>query len=186
MNNKKIIHAPIVPGELELLEAGDVVYLSGTIYTGRDAAHKRLVKMLEEGKKIPIELTDQVIYYVGPCPAKPGNVIGPCGPTSSYRMDDYAPLLLDKGLKAIIGKGPMADKVVDAIKKNKASYFAGIGGAAALISKCVRKAELVAFEDLGTEAIRRLEVVEMPLIVAIDSNGNNLYETGPAMFRMVE
>ncbi len=185
MKDKKILHAPIIAEELEALNAGDIVYLSGVIYTGRDAAHKRLVQLLKENKPLPINVKDQVIFYVGPCPAKPGQVIGSCGPTSSYRMDAYAPTLLDLGLKVMIGKGPRAQSVVDSIIKNKAAYLAGVGGAGALTSACVKKAELVDFEDLGTEAIYRLEVEEFPLIVAIDTKGNNLYEIGPKKYAQI-
>ena len=172
------IHAPLRKEELASLRAGDSVLLSGTIYTGRDAAHKRLCGMLEAGEDLPIDLQNQVIYYAGPCPAKPGDAIGSCGPTTSYRMDAYAPMLCDLGLIGMIGKGPRSSAVVDAIKRSRGIYFAATGGAGALIAVCVKKAEVVAFEDLGTEAIRQLEVENLPLIVAIDAFGGNLYEEG--------
>ena len=153
------------------------------IYTGRDAAHKRLCALLDEGKELPLEIRNQVIYYAGPCPAKPGDAIGSCGPTTSYRMDAYAPTLCDLGLIGMIGKGPRSQAVIDAIKRNSGVYFAAIGGAGALIATCVTSAEVIAFEDLGTEAIRKLTVENLPLIVAIDSNGGNLYEEGPRNYQ---
>jgi len=179
----KQIHAPIIPSEIAHLKAGDIIHLSGTIITGRDAAHKRLYQMIQEGKALPVELMNQVIYYVGPCPAKPGQVIGSCGPTTSGRVDVYTPTLLDLGLKAMIGKGQRSREVVEAIVRNKAIYLAATGGAGALIAQSVKKAEVIAFPDLGTEAIHRLEVADLPLIVAIDSKGNSLYEIGPRKFR---
>ena len=148
------------------------------LYTGRDAAHKRLIDLLDEGKELPINIKDEVIYYVGPSPAKPGMVIGSAGPTTSYRMDPYAPRLLDLGLKGMIGKGARNQEVIDAIVRNKAVYFGAIGGAAALIGKSIVSSEIVAYEDLGAEAIRKIEVKDMPLVVIIDSEGTNLYETG--------
>ena len=148
------------------------------LYTGRDAAHKRLIDLLNEGKELPINIKDEVIYYVGPSPAKPGMVIGSAGPTTSYRMDPYAPRLLDLGLKGMIGKGARNQEVIDAIVRNKAVYFGAIGGAAALIGKSIVSSEIVAYEDLGAEAIRKIEVKDMPLVVIIDSEGTNLYETG--------
>ncbi|MCH5138527.1 Fe-S-containing hydro-lyase, partial [Clostridiaceae bacterium UIB06] len=157
---------------------GDSVLISGTIYTARDAAHKRLVELLDKGEALPIDVKDAIIYYVGPSPAKPGQVIGSAGPTTSYRMDAYAPRLLDIGLKGMIGKGIRDEEVVNSMKKNKAVYFAAIGGAAALMGKSIKKAELVAYEDLGSEAIRKLEVEDLPVVVVIDSEGNNLYEQG--------
>ena len=153
------------------------------IYTGRDAAHKRLCALLDEGKELPLEIRNQVIYYAGPCPAKPGDAIGSCGPTTSYRMDAYAPTLCDLGLIGMIGKGPRSQAMIDAIKRNSGVYFAAIGGAGALIATCVTSAEVIAFEDLGTEAIRKLTVENLPLIVAIDSNGGNLYEEGPRNYQ---
>lgn len=179
----RIIHAPLIQEELDSLRAGDSVLLSGTIYTGRDAAHKRLCAMIERNEALPFDVRNQVIYYAGPCPAKPGDAIGSCGPTTSYRMDAYAPMLCDLGLIGMIGKGQRSEAVVDAIQRNGGVYFAATGGAGALIAACVQKAEVIAFEDLGTEAIRRLEVENLPLIVAIDAHGGNLYEEGPKAYR---
>lgn len=179
----KRIHAPLVAQELETLRAGDSVLLSGTIYTGRDAAHKRLCALVAEGKPLPFDIRGQVIYYAGPCPAKPGDAIGSCGPTTSYRMDAYAPTLCDLGLIGMIGKGQRSPAVIDAIRRNGGVYFAATGGAGALIAGSVKAARVIAFEDLGTEAIRELQVADLPLIVAIDSEGGNLYEEGPARYR---
>jgi fumarate hydratase subunit beta len=167
---------------IESLHAGDQVLYTGTILTARDAAHKRLVELVDTGKELPIAIDGAIIYYAGPAPAKPGKPIGSVGPTSSYRMDPYAPRLLDLGQRAMIGKGARSKSVIDAIIRNKSVYFAAIGGAAALIAKCVKNAEVLAYEDLGTEAIRKLEVVDMPLTVAIDCTGNNIYEMGPAEY----
>lgn len=164
---------------VESLHAGDAILYTGTILTARDAAHKRLVECLDNNEELPIDIDGAIIYYAGPAPAKPGKPIGPVGPTSSYRMDPYAPRLLDLGQRAMIGKGARSQAVIDAIVRNKAVYFAAIGGAAALIAQSVRCAEVVAYEDLGAEAIRALEVVDMPLTVAIDCGGDNIYETGP-------
>lgn len=179
----KVIHAPLLAQEIETLRAGDSVLLSGVLYTGRDAAHKRLAAMLEAGEPLPFDLRNQVIYYAGPCPAKPGDPIGSCGPTTSYRMDVYAPALCDRGLIGMIGKGQRSRAVCDAIRRNGGVYFAATGGAGALIAACVRSARVIAFEDLGTEAIRELTVENLPLIVAIDAHGSNLYEEGPAQYR---
>lgn len=179
----KRIHAPLVAQELETLRAGDSVLLSGTIYTGRDAAHKRLCALVAEGKPLPFDIRGQVIYYAGPCPAKPGDAIGSCGPTTSYRMDAYAPTLCDLGLIGMIGKGQRSPAVIDAIRRNGGVYFAATGGAGALIAGSVKSAKVIAFEDLGTEAIRELQVEDLPLIVAIDAAGGNLYEEGPARYR---
>ena len=179
----KRIHAPLVAQELETLRAGDSVLLCGTIYTGRDAAHKRLCALVAEGKPLPFDIRGQVIYYAGPCPAKPGDAIGSCGPTTSYRMDAYAPTLCDLGLIGMIGKGQRSPAVIDAIRRNGGVYFAATGGAGALIAGSVKAARVIAFEDLGTEAIRELQVEDLPLIVAIDSEGGNLYEEGPARYR---
>ena len=175
---EKKITTPLTEEKVKTLKAGDSVLISGTIYTARDAAHKRLVQLLDEGKSLPIDVKDIIIYYAGPSPAKPGHVIGSAGPTSSYRMDPFAPRLLDIGLKGMIGKGLRSKEVIESMKKNKAVYFAAIGGAAALISKSIKKAEVVAYEDLDSEAIRKLEVKDLPAIVVIDSEGNNLYESG--------
>jgi len=180
--DRNIIHAPIIEKEIESLQAGDVVYLSGTILTGRDAAHKRLIQLIREGKPLPVDIRNQAIYYVGPCPAKPGQIIGACGPTTSGRVDVFTPALLELGLKAMIGKGQRSAEVIQAIVRNKAIYLAATGGAGALIAQCVKKAEVIAFHDLGTEAIHRLEVENFPLIVAIDTTGNDLYRIGPKQF----
>ena len=160
------------------LRAGDSVLLSGVIYTARDAAHKRLCELANQGKPLPLEVTDGVIYFVGPTPAKPGEVIGSAGPTTAYRMDAYSPNMIEMGLTGMIGKGKRSDAVVDAMKKHGAVYFGAIGGCGALLSRCIKKAEVIAYEDLGAEAIRRLEVEDFPVVVIIDSFGNNLYETG--------
>lgn len=175
---EKKITTPLTEDKIKDLKAGDTVLITGTIYTARDAAHKRLVELLDKGEELPIDVKDSIIYFVGPTPAKPGMAIGSAGPTTSYRMDAYSPRLLDIGLKGMIGKGLRSKEVVDSIVKNKAVYFAAIGGAAALIGKSVQKADLVAYEDLGAEAIRKLEVKDLPVVVVIDSEGNNLYEIG--------
>ncbi len=165
------------------LKAGDRVLFSGIIYTGRDAAHKRLVEMLDRGEALPVDLSGQIIYYVGPCPAKPGTVIGSAGPTTSGRMDAYTPRLLDRGLKGMIGKGLRSKAVVESIVKNGAVYFAAIGGAGALLAKAIKKAEVVAFADLGPEAIYRLTVVDFPVTVVIDSTGADLYKIGQETYK---
>ena len=175
---EKKVMLPLTEETVIGLKAGDTVLLSGVLYTGRDAAHKRLCDLIEAGKELPIEVKDQVIYYVGPTPAKPGNAFGSGGPTTSYRMDPYAPQLLELGLRGMIGKGLRSKEVIESMVKNKAVYFGAIGGAAALIGKSVVKAEVVCYEDLGAEAIRRLEVEDFPVVVVIDSEGNNLYEQG--------
>lgn len=177
------LEGPLTRESLAGLRAGDAVSLSGTIYTARDAAHKRICEALDAGEEPPFPIADSVIYYAGPAPAQPGRPIGPVGPTSSYRMDPFAPRLMDLGMRAMIGKGTRSAEVVDAIVRNGCVYFGAVGGAAALIARSVRSAEVIAYEDLGTEAIRRLEVVDMPLTVVIDATGTNLYETGPAAWR---
>jgi len=169
---------PLNDEDVEGLQAGDRVLISGTIYTGRDAAHKRLTDLLKSDKPLPIDIKGQIIYYVGPSPAKPGMAVGAAGPTTSYRMDAYAPELIRLGLKGMIGKGARNQPVRDAMVKYKAVYFAAIGGAGALMAQAIKKAELVAYEDLGPEAIRRLEVEEFPVIVVNDVQGNDLYEEG--------
>lgn len=179
---EKRITTPLTEEKVKELKAGDSVLISGVIYTARDAAHKRLVELLDKGEKLPIDVEDSIIYYVGPTPAKPGQPIGSAGPTTSYRMDSYAPRLLDIGLKGMIGKGLRSKEVIESMKKNKAVYFAAIGGAAALMGKSIKKSELVAYEDLGSEAIRRLEVEDLPVVVVIDSEGNNLYEMGQQQY----
>lgn len=178
MSNVKYITTPLTHDQVENLKVGDRVFITGIIYTGRDAAHKNLINTLNEGQTLPVDFKDQIIYYVGPCPAKPGQSIGSCGPTTSGRMDSYTPVLLKQGLKGMIGKGPRSEEVIKAIIEYKAIYFAAIGGAAAAIANSVIKAEIVAYLELGPEAIYRLEVEKFPCIVAIDSEGNNLYELG--------
>lgn len=178
----KKINLPITDEDIKSLNAGDSVLLTGTIITGRDAAHKRLFELIEKGEKLPVDIKGELIYYVGPAPAKPGFAVGPAGPTSSYRMDKYAPALLDLGLKGMIGKGARNQAVIDSIVKNNCVYFAAIGGAAALIAKSIKSEELLCYEDLGTEAIRRYTVEDFPCIVAIDSRGNNVYETEPKKY----
>lgn len=162
--------------KIKNLKAGDMILLSGVIYTARDAAHKRLTEALARGEQLPLDIKDAIIYYAGPTPPKPGEVIGSCGPTTSYRMDKYAPVLLDEGQLGMIGKGLRNQDVIDAMKRNQGVYFGAIGGAGALISKSVKKAEVIAYEDLGAEALRRLEVEDLSLTVVIDKDGNNLYD----------
>lgn len=174
----KRLTLPLSDSDIKDLKAGDTVLLSGTMLTGRDAAHKRLYELVEKGEKLPIDIKGELIYYVGPAPAKPGFAVGPAGPTSSYRMDKYAPTLLDLGLKGMIGKGARNQDVIDAIVRNGCVYFACVGGAAALIAKSIKKEEILCYEDLGTEAIRRYTVENFPCIVAIDSYGNNAYTEG--------
>lgn len=180
---EKKITLPITDEDIKNLKAGDSVLLTGSIITGRDAAHKRLYELIQKGEKLPVDIKGELIYYVGPAPAKPGYAVGPAGPTSSYRMDKYAPSLLDLGLKGMIGKGARNKEVVDAIVRNKGVYLVTIGGAAALIAKSIKSEEILCYEDLGTEAVRRYEVEDFPCIVAIDSNGNNVYETEPPKYR---
>ena len=172
---EKYITAPISDDIVNGLIAGDFVYITGTIYTARDAAHKRLYEALSENKEIPFKLENNIIYYLGPSPARKGQVIGSAGPTTSSRMDKYTPLLLDKGLKGMIGKGRRSEEVIESMNKNNAVYFAAIGGAGALLSKCIKKSEVIAYDDIGTEAIRKLEVEKFPAIVVIDNKKNNLY-----------
>lgn len=178
MSRKVRLNTPLKEEKVTSLRAGDEVLLNGTIYTGRDAAHKRLLDLLEKGEDLPFDVKGQIIYYVGPSPAKPGTPIGSCGPTTSYRMDPYAPALMKIGLKGMIGKGPRGKEVIEAMKRYKAVYFAAVGGAAALIARSVKSSRIVAYEDLGTEAIRELEVEDFPVIVANDVLGNDLYEEG--------
>ena len=168
------------------LRAGDTVLLTGAVYTGRDAAHKRLVALLEAGRPLPFEIAGETIYYVGPAPARPGGVVGPAGPTTSCRMDAYTPPLLSMGLRAMIGKGSRSRAVIDAMKAAGAVYFGATGGAAALIARAVKKAEVICYEDLGAEAVHRFAVEDFPAVVLIDTLGNNLYETGPAAYRAEE
>ena len=171
------INLPLTKEIAKTLKAGDLITLSGVIYTARDAAHKRLIERLEANEPLPFDLKDSIIYYVGPTPEKPGAVIGSAGPTTSYRMDAYTPTLLDLGLRGMIGKGPRNSLVIDAMKRNDAVYFAAVGGAAALLALHIKEAEVIAFDDLGTEAIRRLVVEDFPVIVATDCHGNSLYST---------
>ncbi|MBQ9952494.1 MAG: Fe-S-containing hydro-lyase [Clostridia bacterium] len=175
---KKIITTPLTREKIRELKSGESVYITGTIYTARDAAHKRLCELVAQGKELPMEIQDAIIYFVGPTPAKPGQAIGSAGPTTSYRMDAYSPTLISIGQTGMIGKGKRSPEVIAAMKEHGAVYFGAIGGCGALLSKCIKKAEIVAYEDLGAEAIRKLEVEEFPVVVIIDSEGNNLYETG--------
>ena len=177
------IKAPMTTKDAESLKIGDNVFLTGIIYTARDAAHKRLVELLDKGEKLPFDPEGAVVYYVGPTPAPPGKPIGSAGPTTSYRMDTYAPRLIEVGVRASIGKGERSKDVVDAMKKHKAVYFAALGGAAALVAQSIKKADIIAFEDLGAEAVRRLEVVDFPCIVAQDCYGGNMYEEGIKKYR---
>lgn len=201
MEEKKIVNVPFKKEELVMLKAGDYVYLTGTLYSARDAAHKRMfdsvneaieknpevkdyrgTKLFEEGI-LPFDITNNVVYYLGPTPAKEGQVIGSAGPTTSSRMDKYTPLLLDKGFTGMIGKGKRSKEVIEAIVRNKAVYFAAVGGAGALLSKCIKESEVIAYDDLGTEAIRKMRVEDFPVIVVIDSEGNNLYETAVSEYK---
>ena len=176
------ITAPLTREAARNLKAGDSCLISGVIYTARDAAHKRLCELVAEGKELPLDVKDAIIYFVGPTPAKEGQAIGSAGPTTSYRMDAYSPTLIQQGLTGMIGKGKRGPEVVAAMREHGAVYFGAIGGCGALLSKCIKKAEIVAYEDLGAEAIRRLEVEDFPAIVIIDSEGDNLYETGRAAY----
>ena len=179
---EKYINVPFDRETARSLKAGDYVYLTGTIYTARDAAHKRMYEALQEKAALPLEIKDNVIYYMGPSPAREGRPIGSAGPTTSSRMDKYAPKLMDLGLAGMIGKGKRSPSVLDAIVRNGAVYFAAVGGAGALLSKSIVKSEVVAYDDLGTEAIRKLEVENFPVIVVVDKDGNNLYETAITEF----
>jgi len=177
------IDTPLSDAVVEKLKVGDRVLISGVIYSARDAAHKRLVELIKAGEKLPFDLMGQVIYYVGPTPPKPGMAIGSAGPTTSYRMDPYAPILMEKGLKGMIGKGFRGQEVIEAMKKYRAVYFAATGGAGALISKMIKKVEVVAYEDLETEAIRRMEVEDFPVIVVNDIQCNDLYKQGKERYK---
>ena len=183
MEEKRIISAPFTDKTIRSLNAGDMVYISGTIYTARDAAHKRLCEMLDAGEPMPFDFEGQAVYYAGPCPAKPGQPIGSVGPTTGGRMDAYSPRLIQQGLRVMIGKGSRSEKVIDALKEHTGVYFAAIGGAAALMAKAVKEAEVIAFDELGTEAIRRLRVEELPVIVAIDHEGNDMYKLGVEKYK---
>lgn len=180
----KYIHTPLTEEKARNLKAGDYVYITGTIYTARDAAHKRMQEALDAGGSLPVDMQDVIIYYMGPSPAREGKPIGSAGPTTASRMDKYTPGLLDLGMKGMIGKGKRSPEVQDAIVKNGAVYFAAIGGAGAILSKAITVSEVVAYEDLGTEAIRKLEVVDFPVIVVIDAEGNNLYETAVKQYEV--
>ncbi len=182
----KYIKAPFTEEEIKDLKAGDYVYITGTIYTARDAAHKRMQEALDRGEELPVAVEGNVIYYMGPSPAREGKPIGSAGPTTSGRMDRYTPQLLDLGLKGMIGKGKRTKEVTDAIVRNGAVYLAAVGGAGALLSKAIVESEVVAYEDLGTEAIRRLKVENFPAIVVIDAQGNNLYETAVKEYAVKE
>ena len=174
---EKHINAPFTSEDVKDLRTGDYVYITGTIYTARDAAHKRMYEALEKKEALPLSMENNVIYYMGPSPAREGRAIGSAGPTTASRMDKYAPALLDLGLKGMIGKGKRSKEVIEAVVRNHAVYFAAVGGAGALLSKCIKESEVIAYDDLGTEAIRRLRVENFPVIVVIDNQGNNLYET---------
>lgn len=182
----KHIKTPITENTTKDLKAGDYVYITGTIYVARDAAHKRMAEALERGEELPIDIKDAAIYYMGPSPARDGRLIGSAGPTTASRMDKYTPTLLDLGEKAMIGKGKRTKEVIEAIVRNHAVYFAAIGGAGALLSKCIKKSEIVCYADLGAEAIRKIEVEDFPVIVVIDSKGNNLYETAVKEYCTIE
>ena len=183
MAQPRNLKTPLTNDDLKNLRVGDKVTLSGAIYSARDAAHKRIVELIDKQEKLPFDLEGAAVYYVGPAPAKPGYAIGSAGPTTSGRMDAYTPLLISKGLKGMIGKGPRSAEVKQAMKQHGAVYFAAVGGAGALISKSITKAEVVAYPELGAEAIRRMEVKDLPLIVAIDMFGNDLYETGKEAYK---
>lgn len=182
----KYIHAPLVKEETDELHAGDYVYITGTIYTARDAAHKRIYEAMTAGRDIPVPLENNIIYYMGPSPARQGRVIGSAGPTTSSRMDKYTPILLDNGLKGMIGKGKRTQEVIGAVVRNGCVYFAAVGGAGALLSKAIEKSEVIAYDDLGAEAVRKLEVREFPAIVVIDKQGNNLYEEATKAYRTMD
>ena len=181
----RYIKAPISDEDARSLRAGDYVYITGTIYTARDAAHKRMYEALEEGKELPIAMKNNIIYYMGPSPAREGRPIGSAGPTTASRMDKYTPSLLDLGLKGMIGKGKRSQAVKEAIIRNGAVYFAAVGGAGALLAQRITKSTVIAYDDLGTEAIRELEVKDFPVIVVIDSEGNNLYETAIEQYKKI-
>jgi fumarate hydratase subunit beta len=178
------LKTPLENSTIEKLKAGDKVRISGVLYTARDAAHKRLIEMVVAGKDLPFDVKGQLLYYVGPTPAKPGQVIGSAGPTTSYRMDTYAPTLIKMGLKGTIGKGGRSKEVQEAMKQYKAVYFAAVGGAAALIAKTIKKVEIIAFDDLGTEAIRKMEVENFPAIVVNDTKGGDLYNIGREKYKI--
>ncbi|MDA8228064.1 MAG: Fe-S-containing hydro-lyase [Desulfitobacterium hafniense] len=177
------LETPLIKEKVAKLKAGDNVLISGIIYTGRDAAHKRMIEALKKGEELPFNVKDQIIYFVGPTPAKPGQVIGSAGPTTSGRMDAYSPLLIAEGLTGMIGKGLRSGEVIEAMKEHGAVYFAAIGGSGALLAKKIEQAEVIAYPELGPEAVHRLVVKDFPAIVIIDSEGNNLYDEGKAKYR---
>ena len=181
----KHLKAPFIQEEIDTLKAGDYVYISGTIYTARDAAHKRMYESLENGEALPFDIKNNVIYYMGPSPAREGRPIGSAGPTTASRMDKYAPKLMDLGLKGMIGKGKRSEAVKESIVRNEGVYLAAVGGAGALLSKSIQSSEVIAYDDLGTEAIRKLEVENFPAIVVIDKEGNNLYEMAVKEYRTI-
>lgn len=179
---EKYIKAPLSAQDAKELNAGDYVYITGTVYTARDAAHKRMYEALEKGEQLPLDMENNIIYYMGPSPAREGRPIGSAGPTTASRMDKYAPSLLDLGLKGMIGKGKRSDAVKEAIVRNGSVYFAAVGGAGALLAQSIKSSEVIAYDDLGTEAIRKLEVENFPVIVVIDAKGNDLYQTAITEF----
>ena len=181
-NMERHLNIPLTDDEIKSLRSGDMLYLTGTIYTARDAAHKRMYETLQAGCELPYDIEGSFVYYLGPTPARPGQVIGSAGPTTSSRMDKYTPLLLEKGLKGMIGKGKRSPEVLKAIQENGAVYCAAIGGLGALLSKRIVESEVIAYDDLGTEAIRKMKVEDLPVVVIIDTEGNNLYETAPKQF----
>ncbi len=183
MAGEIMLQTPLTQDKVQKLRAGDAVLISGTIYTGRDAAHKKMVEALARGEELPFDVKDQIIYYVGPSPEKPGKPIGSAGPTTSYRMDSYAPKLIALGQTGMLGKGWRAPEVIEAMKKYGAVYFAAIGGAGAYIARCIKASEVIAYPELGPEAVRKLTVENLPAIVAIDAQGNNIYELGKAKYR---
>ncbi len=183
---EKHVQLPLTQEAARELKAGDQVLLTGSVLTGRDAAHKRLIALLDEGKPLPIDLQGETIYYVGPAPARPGQAVGPAGPTTSYRMDPYTPRLLALGLKGMIGKGERGAEVIAAIKEHGAVYFGAVGGSAVLISRSIEKSEVIAYPDLGPEAIHRFYIKDFPAVVAVDAQGNNLYEQGPQLYRKTD
>lgn len=182
----KKVQLPLTEETARELKAGDQVLLSGTVLTGRDAAHKRLVALAESGQPLPVDLQGQVIYYVGPAPAKPGQAVGSAGPTSSYRMDIYTPPLLERGLKGMIGKGRLGPRTLALMPRYGAVYFGAIGGSAVLISKSIKNAQVVAYDDLGPEAIHRFDIVDLPAVVCVDTEGRNLYEEGPKLYKQAD
>ncbi|PLS03420.1 Fe-S-containing hydro-lyase [Neobacillus cucumis] len=186
MTTIKKLTTPLTYDQIKDLRAGDQVSITGVIYSARDAAHKNMVDALKENNPLPVDLEGQIIYYAGPTPAKPGRVIGSCGPTTSGRMDAFSSEMMEQGLKGMIGKGPRSKAVIDSMKKNGAVYFAAIGGAAALIADTIKKVDIVAYEELGPEAIRRMEVTDYPCIVAVDSEGNDLYQIGVEKYRVID